>query len=348
AVSFSRFGTGGYLERTADLSAGIACGALFSCGVKAHACSLTIGGDLPSRFTLYDADLSARFEPFPLMSFAAFQKNIGSFINPDRRDILFPETAFGVTMSPARGIFISYNYNRTFYGGVNSLSCRLYLLSCFMVGGGYSRECGRYAVESAVLYRGVKVSYAWAWHPYLGITHSAGVSFSPSAGIYRPVDISSMKYAESAQEEIVVDITLCSAQELSHAAEIDEEKAERIIRVRQMFGSVSEKSLTQMGLTSEEKDSVKKHTTGLVSDEDAKKDKARSREKEKAVWVHKKQEQKKDLFLRLVDEGIPAAKALEISRMAQRMNTAELMREINGSAKFTQSEKERIAAVCGK
>ncbi|MGL4370299.1 MAG: hypothetical protein ACRCUT_11620, partial [Spirochaetota bacterium] len=82
AVSFSRFGTGGYLERTADLSAGIACGALFSCGVKAHACSLTIGGDLPSRFTLYDADLSARFEPFPLMSFAAFQKNIGSFINP--------------------------------------------------------------------------------------------------------------------------------------------------------------------------------------------------------------------------------------------------------------------------
>ena len=347
SAAWSRFGIKEYREDRGFLSAGKSFRAL-SLGARAHADMVRISMVGLSRMEReYDADFAVRLDPLPFFSLGAVQQNIATAFMKRRSDILFSETDFGVAVFPAKGISLSWNYNRTFYGGVNSAACSVYLLSCVMVGAGYSKETGRCAVQTALLFKGVRAGYAFTYHPVLGVTHSASVSWSPSYDGFSCVDSGSLAYhAVEAEPDIKADIATCTAEELASAAGIPVMMAERVIRSRELSGHVSEKTLYQMGLSPRERDAVMAHTEGIISEKQEKDEARAAKERE---WQRKKnvrKEKTKDLFIRLVDEGLAPPKALKAAQIAKRKSGADFTAEIMRSNEFSADEKKRIISIC--
>jgi hypothetical protein len=347
SASWSRFGMKEYCEDRAFLSVGRQCG-IFSLGVRGHVDRVSIEmSGLRAAETAADADCAVRVDPLPFLSLGCVQQNAGSVFIRSWRDLLYPETDLGVSVSPARGIDLSWNYNRTFYGGVNTVSCSVNLFPSFRIGAGYSKETERYAVMSVLLLGGVRISYSFSYHPSLGVTHGAGVSWSPSSTEFTPVDSSSMSYPASGYENAVtVDITGCSADELAGVSGIPDEMAERIVRYRELFGRVSEKTLSEMGLSPSERNAVMAHAEGIISE---KQERDETRAKKEREWQAKRsapKEKAKDLFLRLVDAGVAPPKALKAAQIAKRKTGADFTKEISLSTEFSAEEKKRIESVC--
>ena len=346
SAAWTRFGTPEYAEDRAFLSAGKSAGPL-SIGVRTHAdrVRLSLRGFSQTR-TAMDADCSMRFDPLTFLSLGCVQQNAYALFSRTQRDILYPETVLGAALFPARGISLSWNYNRTYYGGVNSLACSASILPQLRIGAGYSRETQRYALQSELLLKRVLVSYSFSYHPSLGVTHSAGVSWSPECAEFSAVDSSCQAYpATENEQKIVVDITNCSAEALAEASGISDEMASRIVRSRELFGSVSEKTLYQMGLSPSERSSVMEHAEGIISEREEKDAAFAKKERE---WERRKNSTKKkakDVFLRLVDAGVSPPKALKAAQIAKRAG-GSFSDEISRSGDFSAEEKKRIIAVC--
>ena len=346
SAAWTRFGTPEYTEDRAFLSAGKSAGPL-SIGIRTHAdrVKLSLCGFSQTR-TAMDADSAMRLDPLSFLSLGCVQQNIYAVFSRTQREILYPETALGAALFPARGITLSWNYNRTYYGGVNSLSCSVALLPQLRIGAGYSRETQRYALQSELLVKGVLVSYAFSYHPSLGVTHSAGVSWSPGCKGFPAVDSSCQAFPATENErKTVVDIANCSAEALAEASGISDEMASRIVRSRELFGCVSEKTLYQMGLSPSERSSVMDHADGIITEREEKEAALAKKEQE---WERRKNAPKKkakDVFLRLVDAGVSPPKALKAAQIAKRAG-GSFADEISRSGDFSTDEKRRIIAVC--
>lgn len=346
SAAWTRFGTPEYAEDRVFLSAGKSAGP-FSIGVRTHAdrVRLSLCGFSQTR-TAMDADGSIRIDPLTFLSLGVVQQNVYACFCRTQRDVLYPETTLGAALFPARGIALSWNYSRTYCGGVSSLSCSVAVLPQLRIGAGCSRETQRYALQSELLLNGFLVSYTFSYHPSLGVTHSAGVAWSPDDAAYSAVDSSCQAYpASESERKVIVDISNCSAEALAEASGISDEMAQRIIRSRELFGSVSEKTLYQMGLSPAERSLVMGHAEGIISEREEKENALAKKEQE---WERRKNAPKrkaKDVFLRLVDAGIPPPKALKAAQIAKRSG-GSFAQEISRSEDFSADEKRRIVAAC--
>lgn len=348
SAAWSRFGIQEYFEDRTFLSAGKSFGRTISSGVRLHADKLSLNTDVcRSTQMYYDADAAFRSEPLPFFALGFVQRNIGSLAVKKNRDMLYPETALGAAVFPAQGLSLSWNYNRTFYGGVNSIACSVYLLPQLMIGGGYSKETERYAVQTALLVKGMRISYTFSFHPSLGTTHGVSVSWSPSSDVYRSVDAGCNEYpALSGGGGIVVDIAHCSSEELAEAAGITEEISGRIVRYRELFGKVTEKALFQVGLTPAERTAVTEHASGIETEQEEKTAAFAQKAKDKNMQHSAAKTKTKDLFLRCIDAGVAPSKALKAAAIAKKSEGEDLVQEIRKSAEFTAEEKKRIIGVC--
>jgi hypothetical protein len=346
SAGWERFGIPEYHEDRVSVSGGMVYN-VFSVGAEAFYKQYTTSGDIDAQYSLADCNIHAVITPLPFFTMGIRQDSAYSLFAKERQDILWPSTALGVGGSPMKGVFISWNYIRTYYGAVNAFACSVHLVPQLSVSAGYSRETTTYALSTSVVVKNILVSYGMNYHTYLGTSHKVGVTLSTESNLFDPVHAVDKKINPEIDDDVMVDLEECTIDDLLLIRALEAIHAERILRYREIFGPVTEKALSQMGCTKKEIDAVKKHSTGLA-EEDHQETKSRYDKKAPYKAKPKKQQIKKALFIRLVEGGIPAQKALYISDSALKSSVKEVLTKIDAMKDLSEDEKKKAKKICGE
>jgi hypothetical protein len=346
SAGYERFGIPEYHEDRFSVSGGTVWKVL-SVGTEAFYKKFSILNEISSAYALADCNVHAVINPLPFFTMGIRQDSVYSLFVKERQDILWPTTALGVGGSPMKGVFLSWNYTRTYYGAVNSFACSVHLIPHLSVSAGYSRETTVYALSTSVVVKNIIVSYGMNYHAFLGTSHKVGVSLSTDSNLFDPVNTVDKKIDPEIDNDVMIDLEECTLDDLLMIRTLDAVHAERIIRYREIFGPVTEKSLTQMGCDKKEIDAVIKHSTGLAEEDHSEK-KSRTDTDAHNKVKPKNQQIKKALFIRLVEGGIPAQKALHISDSAMKSSIKEVLLKIDAMKELTEDEKKKAKKICGE
>lgn len=343
---WNRFGIDQYLEDRVALFSGLRITDQLFIGGRIHADRFAISvEDYSSQNTVYDADSMILLKPVPSLSIAYRQDNIHAAMNRKRRDILYPDSSFGVVFSPEPGISCGWNYLHNYDGGINSWHVRATILPSFSVSSGYARETSTYAVNAVLLVKNITVTYGFNYHAYLGMTHRIGIVLSSAPIPFEPI----VMYRKKSAEEITIDITSCSPDDLMRLSPITEEHAERIVKYRDKIAPVTERALYQLGLSKTEINEVMIHCTGIVIEKE-------SDQEEKPQWKsfrknndthYKKKAQIKSLFIRLVDGGLPPATAIKIADAVGDKTGKDAISCIDALPDIPAENRKKAKEICG-
>ncbi|HEY1406269.1 MAG TPA: hypothetical protein VF857_06655 [Spirochaetota bacterium] len=342
---WNHFGFASYTEDRIFLYGGLCLPGGVLLGSRIHADRFRIAiDDYSSTHTVYDGDAMLLLHPFPALSIACRQDNIAAIFRKKNRDILYPESSFGVLVSPARGISCGWNYLHTSFGGVNAWNMRATILSSFSVSAGYARETSTYALNANLLFRKMTITYGFNYHAYLGATHHVVLTFNTESIQYDPI----VMHRERVPEDYVINIATCGVDDLERISKMTDDHAERIVRYRDLIGPVTEKVLYQLGLSKGEVDELESHSTGIADDESVEKE-----EKKKYIptvrnYKPSHKAQVKSLFIRLVEGGISPVAALKIADAVGGKNGTEAARIIDTIESISKNEKDKAKALCAK
>lgn len=345
-----RFGIDVYREDRASVSVGYA-GETLAFGVEGFAKRYTLTTEIRNRYTLYDANVHGIIRPLPFFCLGVRQDCLASIADPKRKDILWPGTALGVGGAPMKGVFMSWNYYRSDIGGINSFALTVNLIPRFSVSAGYAREVSSYALSSSLVLKKIVISYGLLYHAYLGATHRAGFSIATGSAYFEPVNLPEQRIDPDIDDGVMVDLEDCTLDDLLKISRLEAFHAERIIKWRDIMGPVTGKALGQIGCSKKEIDAVVAHSTGLAEEEEKNDDSGEKKYQAKSGSGRKpfvKKETKKALFLRLVDAGVPAAKALRISDVAMAKSVKDAAAFIESSKDLSAEEKKKARAVCAQ
>ena len=343
---WNRFGIDQYMEDRIAVFSGLRITDQLLIGGRIHADRFAVSvGDYSSRNTVYDADAMILLKPLPSVSIAYRQDNIHALTNRRRRDILYPDSSFGVVISPEPGISCGWNYLHNHDSGINSLHVRATILPSFSVSSGYARETSTYAVCANLLVKNITVTYGFNYHAYLGMTHRVGIVLSSAPVPFEPI----VMYRKKITEEITIDITSCSPDDIMRLSSITEDHAERIVKYRDKIAPVTERALYQLGLSKTEISEILTHCTGIVVEKNTDKE-------EQPKWQsfrknhdthYKKKAQTKSLFIRLVDAGIPPATAIKIADTVGDKTGKDAISRIDALLEIPSEERKKAKAICG-
>jgi hypothetical protein len=352
SAGVERFGIEVYREDRASVSTGCA-GETLAFGVEGFAKRYTLSTEIHNRYTLYDANLHGIVRPLPFFCFGIRQDCLASIADSKRRDILWPGTSIGIGGAPMKGVFMSWNYYRSDIGGINSYSLTVNLVPRLSVSAGYAREISSYALSSSLALGKTIISYGLSYHSYLGATHRAGFSLVTGSAYFEPVNLPEQRIDSDIDDGVIVDLEDCTLEELLSISRLEALHAERIIKWREIMGPVTEKTLGHIGCSQKEIDAVVAHSTGLAEEEEKsdggeKKFHAKRNYNNANRKPFVKRETKKALFIRLVEAGIPAAKALRISDVAMAKSVKAAAEFINSSKDLNAEEKKKARSVCAQ
>ncbi len=195
--------------------------------------------------------------PLPLHRIASIPA-----ITENNKFELFPEWSTGLLVKPYTGFTLSWNITDTAGGYINSFTAGISPTSFLHLQSGYTPEDTRFAASITVLIKKINLSYSLSSHPFLGYTHSFGITLSSSS------DFETIRYSTPSISirNTKININSASAEEIKNIPGLCSRSSERIILYREKIGPVSEKGLSQIGLDNDEIASVKRNCYGLERD----------------------------------------------------------------------------------
>jgi hypothetical protein len=348
SCGWTRFGIKEYYEDRFLAGGGFSPAGFISFGAEGFMKRNVISTEvIQSKTKLYDGTLFLTLVPNNFMRIGFRQDNIVSIYRRNRRDLLYPDTSFGFGVVPVKGVFASWNYTRTFNGGINTWEFTADLLKQFSVSAGYSRETSTYGFSGSLALNRISFSYGISYHAYLGTTHRAGITLSTDIISFKEIDAMQRRLVPDTDKGVCVDLTSCTLEELCHIHALTAMHAERLIKFREIIGPISDKSLRQMGLSNKEIEEVENHSVGLVYDDPSQKKKTDEKRFSSMPFV-KRGEVRKALFIRLVEGGIPPARALKVSDLAMQKPIREVIAAIDSIEELSADEKQKAKAICAQ
>ncbi len=341
ALKWERFGIAAYTEDSLEIMAGLAFLKYFSIGYSAQILRLQINSE-ESQFKHVTSghNLAFRFFPFKFLSLGVYQQNIYTLYKKERSDLLPAFTSAGAVISPARGIFFSWNYQHTYYGKIQTWQISTNLLPRFTIKAGYSREISTYGFSSDIYLSKIKINYTFRYHAYLGKTHLFAAAWNGKEIFLEPINYNPKKFMLKNPK---LNIQKCSLEQLNKINGVNNLYTTRIIKYRELFKVVTNKSLIQLGLPPKQIKLLKKYTTGFTEEQKIRKKKFYYKRKRARTILTKNQA--KNLFTKLIQAGISYNKAFNIARQAAYKKFKPLLREILQSNQFTHEEKRTIKKI---
>ncbi|MDY6933213.1 MAG: helix-hairpin-helix domain-containing protein [Spirochaetota bacterium] len=354
-LGWSRFGIEEYREDILNINLGYrVCRFLYS-GIGMSYYSLYINTEeLHFREGLTDFRASLLFLPFRWINVSYQQENINSIFNQERKDILYPDKCFGISIHPVLGISFAWNINKLYYNYINTFTLSTNLLSSLSIKAGYSREMSSFAAAIVFLYNLIRFSYGLRHHPYLGLTHSVGITLTSHNLPFNQVNYNKRIYRRSIPKTIKrVNVNNCTIDELRDIPLLTKEIAERIIKYRNIIGPVTRKALFQIGLTAGEVDKLDRYICGLAKKSERKTNEDDSKAIKYKRLQYKKRshrpyniETRKMLFQMLLESGISASTALRIAELSREKRREEIILEIENISDLLIEEKDLIIEIC--
>ena len=341
---WARTGIEGYNEHTVEAGCGLRLIRYVSLGLGFTYYNMSVDMDgLHEEEHHWNMRASIVICPVHWFSISFLQDSMMSYFLEESAEFQFPEWSLGAGIRPIQGLEINWNINSTALGYVNTISASANLLKYFTLSLGYSKETMSYGAAVGFLYKHISLSYGLRYHTHLGMSHSLALTVA-----LKPMKIESINYGRKskglfAAPDKKIDINTCAPDELKKIPGLSELHCRRIMLYRKTMGPLSEKALEQIGMTRAEIDSLLTHACGLKEKESyADKQAKGSKASQKGRRINRA------LFAKLLEAGIPAGLALEISEGRCRDRISELKRILNERDDLTPSQKSAIISLCEK
>ena len=344
--SWNSFGADFYRENTFSLSAGYSIFQFLSAGVTGSIHWLKVDtGDIYHDEQISEGGYGILLAPLPWINAAFHQTGIAALAGKQNSEIIYPERSAGVLLKPGKGFSLAWNITETAALYANTFSAVINPAPFFSVKGGYCRENSSFSAALGILAKDFYISYGLKFHPYLGYTHSAGITYTPEGRI------GSLDYGKplfsSARKKI--NINTASFDDIKSIDGLSLRSAERIILFREKIGPITEKGLMQIGLTGDEIKNLERSVYGLERT-------SRSREgnknytfkKKKFIKTPPRNERIKTKFRQLISSGIPASKAISYSELSENIRRNEFLSTLFNDNSFSDEQKKLIEKVCLK
>lgn len=340
------FGTDFYRENKFSAAAGLSPLKLINTGLSVSAYKLDIDTDEEdiSR-TMYDCDIGGAITPFSRVTIA-FMQNCVSAAAVDRNKYeLYPERSSGVLVKPCPGFTLSWNITETAAGYINSYNAGISPAAFIHLRGGYTTEDSRFAASLTILLKHLSATYSLSSHPYLGYTHSFGITLSSDS------EIETIRYSTPSvfTPDKKININSASHEEIKNISGVSELSAERIILYRTKIGPVSEKTLRSIGLNNDEITSIKRNCYGLARNPHKKDDDSfNKKSRGKSKFFISPKERIRDRFRIMIKQGIPASTAIRYSELPESARRNDIESLLEEDITLTDEQKDIIRKICAK
>lgn len=349
-VSWAHFGMEGYRENTVRGGAGYTFGKIFTTGIDAAWCNLGIDIDsITVEKNYFDLQWSAVLSLFSLMDLSFTLENIRAMIDDESDSFLQPRWSGGIRFVPVRGFSLIWNISKSSGTLLNTISATAHILPAFSLSMGYVRESTSCSAAAVLLYGHVSSSYCLKFHPYLGATHSFSVTLLYDHITLPSLQFDSMKSPSSQRKKSreKVNINTCTLEELTGIPVANEVFAERIYKYRQLIGPVSEKSLYQIGMNSADINELHEYAHGFAREE--KNDDGGDNRGNKGKKYAQKglyHEERRRMFVQLIDAGISPLVSLKITERAKEGGLVAVSRYLNEAGELNDGDKEKVRKIC--
>lgn len=338
--SWNSFGADFYREHTLSVMGGYSVFPFLHAGVTGNLYILKIDTDeLNMDKKCTDTDFAFLLTPFPWINAAFIQTGILSLLNKKNSNIIYPERAAGILLKPGKGFSLAWNITETAVERVSTFTATINPTSFLSISGGYCRENSSLAASFGVSASTFFVSYGLRYHPYLGYTHSLGISITlhPS--------VESLDYGKPlfCKNKPRINIKTAAIDDLKDIEGLTARSAERIILYREKIGPINKKALAQIGLTREEIKCFEQNVYGLE-----RKDHNRGGGKEYKKFKKQppRRERIKNKFRSLVGGGIKAYTAITYSELSESAEPDLFYRKLNNDSSLTAEQKRLIETTC--
>ncbi|MCU0822141.1 MAG: helix-hairpin-helix domain-containing protein [Spirochaetes bacterium] len=298
------------------------------------------------------ADFSSSILLMPLewINFSLTYLNIYSVFKRTMDDLTCPGWSGGVSVKPAEGITFSWNTNKEYYDYINTFSVSTNLLPFLNIKAGYSRETSSFAAAVIILYKNITVSYGLNHHTYLGLTHKFGITFSGEPLALEQVNYNKNLFRGKLPEsEKKININKCTKDDLLDAGVFSETIAERIIRYREIIGTVNRDALIKIGVDSAELKNIENRLTGFIDTPEAGRTeppgkKIARADKQKAGFIDT--DSRKYLFRKLLENGIGASESLMITELAKNKTADDFINSVRTLPDIPRDKLNTIIKIC--
>ncbi len=340
--SWNSFGADFYREQTISVKCGYRPFTFLSAGISENIFAVDISLDgLSRKIRMADTDASMLFSPYSWIAVSVIQSCIVTKINKKNTDILYPERSAGISVKPAKGFSASWNITETAAGRVNSFAAAVNPVAFFTMHGGYSRENSALAAAFGVLVHGFMFSYGLRYHPYLGYTHSVGITFAPDFSA-DCLDYGRPIFSRPAKK---TDIRAATIDDLKGIDGLSARSAERAIMYRDKIGPVTEKALVQIGMSGDEIALFDSQIYGLQrtprNDGDN-----RPRAGKKYSKRPPRGERIKNRFREIISCGVRSTQALSYSELCESSGAEIFHDTLDRDTTFSGGQKECIERTC--
>ena len=253
--------------------------------------------------------------------------------------MIYPERTAGILLKPGKGFSFSWNITDSAVERINTFTTSVNPASFFTVKGGYCRENSSMAASIGIFVKQFMVSYGLKYHPYLGYTHSIGVTYTLSGAV------ESLDYKRPFGTTFTKKFNIRSVteDELKKIDGLTDLSVGRIISYRKKIGPLTEKALMQIGLTGEEIDILEANVYGLERVH-------RSKDGEKDFKKFKQRpprgERVKNKFRKMISGGIPAYTAITYSELSESGKDDEFHNRLVNDNSLTDLQKKLVEKTC--
>lgn len=202
----------------------------------------------------------------------------------------------------------------------------------FQVSTGYSPDLESYGMSASVAAGNMVLSYGLRSHSALGYTHIVGVTLAAS-----PRFRLSQSDAKPAER---VHLNRAKEEELAGIPGVSEKMAHSMSVYRELFGPLTRKSLYQLGMKDADIRHLLQHAYGLAESE------TRHRRNYSGNYHHRRQQQGKNLFSRLLELGLQPGDALILVQYRMKGDTPAMKMRIESLA-LDSARKEQVWRLCG-
>ncbi len=339
------FGTGFYRENSFTSGGGVRFFNILTAAGSLTAYRLNIdAGDFSYNSSMYDIDAGAGIKPVSWIYLSFMQNCIITAATGNQSNSLYPERSAGILLSPVRGFSMSWNVTDTAGGYINSFTAEILPSSFLSIRGGYTPEDSRLAASVSVIIKSITASYSLSSHPYLGYTHSFGITWSYDSGAETAIQAARI----SIPSEKTININKASPDEIRNIPALSDRSASRIILYREKIGPLSERSLRQIGLDEEEISSVKNRCFGFTRNRSADGDEDQSvkhAKRGKKTYISFR-ERTRERFRKLVKEGIDASTAIRYSELPLSTGKNTLEEMLSSDRSLTEDQKDAVRRTC--
>lgn len=274
------------------------------------------------------------------------------------RDFDLLKWGTALSVKPFQGLLIENGFKSTGSGSSFYSSFQCALRHEIIIYSDYLFESNE--IRTGLIFnRGLfSINYCLRYHPVLGNTHMLKLTYCSKPQKYNPVNYSSHFTGKTISKDDLIDLQICTLDELTSISGIDKRTAQNIINIRKLHGELTIYGLKCAGCSTSQIDTLIMYSANPLKEkiEYPRENKKKNNYKAKSIKKKKPDNRSKPisevkaklLFKDLTAAGISKSCSFEICRKSLKYSLYGLYGYIDSLKNLNPTEKTKAKKICKK